>query len=61
VPLFRCYQELFDSLVNFLETMDTFHDPFAALDAPWKAAFLERPGRLVAAHRQLAPQDLAAA
>lgn len=53
-PLFACYQETFDSLVTFLETMDTFHDQFAALDAPWREAFLARLARLVAAHRQLA-------
>ena len=53
-PLFACYQETFDSLVNFLETMDTFHDQFAALDATWREAFLARLGTLVAAHRLLA-------
>jgi hypothetical protein len=53
-PLFACYQETFDSLVNFLETMDTFHDQFAALDASWHEAFLARLGTLVAAHRRLA-------
>lgn len=54
LPLFACYQEVFDSLVNFLETMATFHDQFAALEAPWREAFLTRLGTLVAAHRQLA-------
>ena len=53
-PLFACYQETFDSLVNFLETMDTFHDQFAALDASWREAFFARLGTLVAAHRRLA-------
>jgi len=54
LPLFLCYHEVFDSLVNFLETMDTFHDQFVALDAEWKAAFLAGLGRLVATHRILA-------
>ena len=54
LPLFACYQEIFDSLVNFLETMDSFHDQFAALDAPWREAFLARLGKLVTAHQQLA-------
>lgn len=54
LPLFACYQEVFDSLVNFLETMDTFQDQFAALDAAWRASFLTRLGRLVSAHQQLA-------
>lgn len=54
LPLFACYQETFDSLVNFLETMDTFHDQFAALDAAWREAFVARLATLVAAHRQLA-------
>jgi hypothetical protein len=54
LPLFRCYHELFDSLVTFLETIDTFHDQFIALDAQWRADFLARLGRLVAAHRALA-------
>jgi hypothetical protein len=54
LPLFACYQEVFDSLVNFLETMDTFHEQFTALDAPWREAFLARLGKLVAIHRQLA-------
>jgi hypothetical protein len=47
LPLFASYQEVFDSLVNFL-------DQFAALDAPWREAFLARLGGLVSAHRQLA-------
>ncbi|EDZ98448.1 hypothetical protein BH160DRAFT_6236 [Burkholderia sp. H160] len=54
LPVFACYQETFDSLVNFLETMDTFHDQFAALDAGWREAFHARLARLVDAHRQLA-------
>jgi uncharacterized membrane protein YgaE (UPF0421/DUF939 family) len=54
LPLFACHQETFDSLVNFLETMDTFHDQFGALDASWREAFLARLARLVSAHRQLA-------
>ncbi|MGF6299787.1 MULTISPECIES: hypothetical protein [Paraburkholderia] len=54
LPLFASYQETFDSLVNFLETMDTFHDQFAALDAAWREAFLARLAKLVNAHRQLA-------
>ncbi|MGF6289482.1 hypothetical protein [Paraburkholderia youngii] len=54
LPMFACYQETFDSLVNFLETMDTFHDQFAALDAAWREMFLARLARLVSAHRQLA-------
>jgi len=41
-------------LVNFLETIDTFHQQFAALDATWREAFLARLATLVAAHRQLA-------
>ncbi|MGF6604245.1 uncharacterized membrane protein YgaE (UPF0421/DUF939 family) [Paraburkholderia sp. GAS448] len=54
LPLFYCYREVFDSLVNFLETMDTFHDQFVALDVEWKGAFLAGLNRLVTAHRQLA-------
>ncbi|ANB72174.1 hypothetical protein AYM40_07190 [Paraburkholderia phytofirmans OLGA172] len=54
LPLFGCYHEVFDSLVNFLETMDTFHDQFVALDARWRAAFLAGLGRLVSAHLELA-------
>ncbi|MFT4066627.1 FUSC family protein [Paraburkholderia sp.] len=54
LPVFACYQETFDTLVNFLETLDTFHEQFAALDASWREAFLARLARLVAAHRQLA-------
>ncbi|MBC8722266.1 FUSC family protein [Paraburkholderia sp. 31.1] len=54
LPVFASYQETFDSLVNFLETMDTFHDQFAALDAVWREMFLARLARLVNSHRQLA-------
>ncbi|KXU82158.1 hypothetical protein CI15_31765 [Paraburkholderia monticola] len=54
LPVFACYQETFDSLVNFLETMHTFHDQFAALDAGWREAFLARLAKLVDVHRQLA-------
>jgi hypothetical protein len=54
LPVFASYQEVFDSLVNFLETMDTFHDPFTALDAKWRDAFFAHLARLVSAHRQLA-------
>jgi uncharacterized membrane protein YgaE (UPF0421/DUF939 family) len=54
LPLFACYQETFDTLVNFLETIDTFHNQFAALDAPWREAFLAGLARLLSAHRQLA-------
>jgi hypothetical protein len=54
LPLFWCYHEVFDSLVNFLETFDTFRDRFTALDPQWKEAFLAGLEKLVAAHRQLA-------
>ncbi|MBP0591574.1 FUSC family protein [Paraburkholderia sp. LEh10] len=54
LPLFWAYHELFDSLVNFLETADTFHEQFAALDPQWRAAFLAGLGKLVDAHRKLA-------
>jgi uncharacterized membrane protein YgaE (UPF0421/DUF939 family) len=54
LPLFACYQETFDTLVNFLETIDTFHNQLAALDAPWREAFLAGLARLLSAHRQLA-------
>ncbi|MCC8395213.1 FUSC family protein [Paraburkholderia sp. MMS20-SJTR3] len=54
LPLFAAYQETFDTLVNFLETIDTFHDQFAALDAGWREAFLARLAILVNTHRQLA-------
>ncbi len=54
LPLFWCYHELFDTLVSFLETLDTFHTQFAALDASWKAAWLAGLSQLVDAHRQLA-------
>ncbi|MGF6965117.1 hypothetical protein OKW43_002122 [Paraburkholderia sp. WC7.3g] len=60
LPLFASYQETFDSLVNFLETMDTFHDQFAALDAAWREAFLARLAKLVNAHRQLGRRTCAA-
>ena len=54
LPLFWCYHELFDSLVNFLETVDTFHDQFAALDPHWREAFRTGLARLVDAHGKLA-------
>ncbi|MEI6001461.1 FUSC family protein [Paraburkholderia bengalensis] len=54
LPLFWCYHELFDSLVNFLETLCTFHDQFAALDPKWRAAFLAGLAKLLDAHRKLA-------
>jgi hypothetical protein len=54
LPLFWCYHELFDSLVNFLETVDTFHDEFAALDPDWRAAFLGGLSTLLDAHAKLA-------
>ncbi|PXW25581.1 FUSC family protein [Paraburkholderia caballeronis] len=54
LPLFWCYHEVFDSVVNFLETMDTFYDEFAALDPQWKAAWLGGWAKLVHAHRRLA-------
>jgi uncharacterized membrane protein YgaE (UPF0421/DUF939 family) len=54
LPVFACYQETFDTLVNFLETIDTFHEQFAAIDAAWREAFLARLATLVAVHRQLA-------
>jgi hypothetical protein len=54
LPLFWSYHELFDTLVNFLETVDTFHEQFAALDPAWRASFLAGLGRLLDAHRQLA-------
>ncbi|MBB3004156.1 aromatic acid exporter family protein [Paraburkholderia tropica] len=54
LPLFWCYHELFDSVVNFLETFDTFHAQFEALDAHWKTEYLRGLGLLAAAHRQLA-------
>jgi hypothetical protein len=54
VPLFWCYHELFDSVVNFLETFDTFNAQFETLDAKWKEDFRQGLARLVDAHRQLA-------
>jgi len=54
LPLFGCYHELFDSLVNFLETADTFHEQFAALDPHWREAFLAVLAKLVDAHKKLA-------
>jgi len=54
LPLFWCYHELFDSLVNFLETVDTFHDELAALDPEWRAAFLGGLSTLLDAHAKLA-------
>ncbi|WP_109484109.1 aromatic acid exporter family protein [Paraburkholderia sp. C35] len=54
LPLFWCYHELFDSLVNFLETADTFHEQFAALDLHWREAFLAGLAKLVEAHSKLA-------
>ncbi|MDB5990811.1 MAG: hypothetical protein JWQ10_2214 [Herbaspirillum sp.] len=54
LPLFGCYHEVFDSLANFLETMDRFHDQFTALDAQWRAAFLAGLSKLVSAHQELA-------
>ncbi|EUC19571.1 UNVERIFIED_ORG: hypothetical protein BDU10_4515 [Burkholderia sp. CF145] len=54
LPLFWCYHELFDSLVNFLETLDTFHEQFTALDPRWREAFLAGLARLLDAHGKLA-------
>ena len=54
LPLFWTYHELFDSLVIFLETVDTFHEQFAALDSGWRASFLAGLGTLLDAHRKLA-------
>jgi hypothetical protein len=53
-PLFWCYHELFDSVVNFLETFDTFNAQFETLNAQWKEDFRHGLARLVDAHRQLA-------
>jgi hypothetical protein len=54
LPLFLAYHELFDTVVNFLETLDTFHEQFTALDAAWRESFLARFGTLLDAHRKLA-------
>jgi hypothetical protein len=54
LPLFWCYHELFDSLVNFLETVDTFHEQYASLDPRWREAFLAGLAKLIDAHRKLA-------
>lgn len=54
LPLFWCFHELFDSLVNFLETLDTFRPQFDAFDAGWKSAYWAGLEQLVATHRQLA-------
>jgi uncharacterized membrane protein YgaE (UPF0421/DUF939 family) len=56
VPLFWCYHELFDSIVNFLETFDTFNAQYELLDAQWKEAYMRGLARLVDVHRQVAAQ-----
>lgn len=56
LPLFACYHELFDSIVGFLETLDTFNAQYEALDAQWKDAYRRGLARLVDVHRQLASQ-----
>jgi len=56
LPLFLCYHELFDSIVSFLETLDSFSAQFDALDPEWQDAYRRSLARLVAAHRQLAAQ-----
>ncbi|WP_321960377.1 FUSC family protein [Paraburkholderia sp. J7] len=56
LPLFSCYHELFDSIVGFLETLDTFNAQYEALDAQWKDAYRRGLARLVDVHRQLASQ-----
>ncbi len=56
LPLFACYHELFDSIVGFLETLDTFNAQYEALDAQWREAYRRGLVRLVDVHRQLASQ-----
>jgi uncharacterized membrane protein YgaE (UPF0421/DUF939 family) len=56
LPLFACYHELFDSIVGFLETFDTFNAQFEALDTPWKEAYRRGLARLLDVHLQLASQ-----
>jgi hypothetical protein len=56
LPLFWCYHELFDSVVAFLETLDTFNAQFEAMDAQWKDAYQRGLARLIDVHRQLASQ-----
>ncbi|WP_322028457.1 FUSC family protein [Paraburkholderia sp. J76] len=56
LPLFACYHELFDSIVGFLETLDTFNAQFEALEPQWKDAYRRGLARLVDVHRQLASQ-----
>lgn len=57
LPLFRYYHELFDSLVNFLETADTFGEQFTALDSQWRTVYLENLKELLDAHKKLALRD----
>jgi hypothetical protein len=47
LPLFWCYHELFDSIVNFLETLDTFNAQFESLNTRWKEDYRHGLARLV--------------
>nr|WP_233272915.1 FUSC family protein [Paraburkholderia acidisoli] len=54
LPLFWCYHELFDSIVSFLETLDTFNTQFEALDGHWQDGYRRGLTRLVNVHHELA-------
>lgn len=54
LPLFRYYHELFDSLVNLLETADTFSEQFTPLDPQWRTLYLDNLKVLLDAHKKLA-------